>query len=338
MIRHNTLLILAICSTSAFAVVDGTPVDWSSHDNTVWLGDCTGTLLAGKFVLTAAHCGGSIDDFTLIEDAVSNQYTSYHGDVAEVVSHPDYVENLVTEDVLLIEMSNPISYQRIQFFKNLNAPTFVQDELVTLDGFGGTGNHLNRAEFQLSSTLVSYPYRIYANQLSSANAVPGDSGGSWINTNGEIIAVLHGGSNNQVIGTDLHYARDFILETIDGWHYQTKASVKGRSTIEVQSLHLNGVVDSAYVTGDAKLIANDSTCSTGTINPFQRCTYVVESGGGEGTLYLSTNETIALNPIAESEPSESSNGGDSGGSLSLWGLMTLAALGWRRRHGHGHGI
>lgn len=129
--------------------------------------------------------------------------------------------------------------------------------------------------------------------------------------------------------------RAFITETVDGWHYPTAADSNGRTTITVQSLHVNEVSDSAYTEGDATLITEDSTCITqGPIDAFEKCTYVIESQGGEGKLYLTADEVISLNlpePEPEPEPSPKPNNDSSGGSVGVLSLLGLALFRLRRK-------
>ncbi|GAL14931.1 possible trypsin protease [Vibrio astriarenae] len=132
----------------------------------------------------------------------------------------------------------------------------------------------------------------------------------------------------ETYGTDLTYAADFILETIDGWHYPTLATANGKTEITVQSLHLNGAVDTAYTDGDAMLVVDESTCITNAVSSFDTCTYVIESEGGEGTLYLSNDEVIKINAVTATPPQE---GESSGGSFGLGSLLLLTGFAWRRQ-------
>tara|TARA_Y100000588_G_scaffold94875_1_gene102889 strand:- start:147 stop:1175 length:1029 start_codon:yes stop_codon:yes gene_type:complete len=326
------VLTAGLCS-NAWAVIDGEPVDWQAHDNTVQISKCTGTRIGGLFVLTAAHCETNVG-LTWIKDAHHDEYQYI---VESVYLHPNYVPNYVTEDFALAKLSTPTDYAHIQFLADLSEPTYVQDAPITIDGFGGLNNQPPaRAHFQLDYQVQNYPFRIEAVQTSKGKVAGGDSGSAWISSSDEIVATLTGvtseGLNDQqqvISGRDLHYAADFILDTVNGWHYPTIATAKGRTTIEVQSLHRGGAVDTAYTSGDATIVAEESSCLTGTIAPFERCTYVIDSGGGKGSLHLSDTESVRLN----SASSGGSSGGDSGGSAG-WATL-LALLGcWHSRRKH----
>lgn len=326
------VLTAGLCS-NAWAVIDGEPVDWQAHDNTVQISKCTGTRIGGLFVLTAAHCETNVG-LTWIKDAHHDEYQYI---VESVYLHPNYVPNYVTEDVALAKLSTPTDYAHIQFLADLSAPTYVQDAPITIDGFGGLNNQPPaRAHFQLHYHVQNYPFHIEAIQSNSPQLVGGDSGSAWVmEEHNNILAVTQGittdpDTQRQIVGgTDLHYAADFILDTVNGWHYPTIATAKGRTTIEVQSLHRGGAVDTAYTSGDATIVAEESSCLTGTIAPFERCTYVIDSGGGKGSLHLSDTESVRLN----SASSGGSSGGDSGGSAG-WATL-LALLGcWHSRRKH----
>ncbi|MFV8454140.1 trypsin-like serine protease [Vibrio owensii] len=324
------VLTAGLCS-NAWAVIDGEPVDWQSHDNTVQISKCTGTRIGGLFVLTAAHCETNVG-LTWIKDAHHDEYQYI---VESVYLHPNYDPAHTSEDVALAKLSTPPDYAHIQFLADLSTPTYVQDEAITLDGFGGDESTLNRADYKLYYNVQNFPSKIESIQVNRSQTTSGDSGAAWVDTLNNIIAVHSGVSYTEpevgriIAGVDLYYAADFILDTVNGWHYPTIATAKGRTTIEVQSLHRGGAVDTAYTSGDATIVAEESSCLTGTIAPFERCTYVIDSGGGKGTLHLSDTESVRLN----SASSGGSSGGDSGGSAG-WATLLALLVCWHSRRKH----
>ncbi|GAL15127.1 possible trypsin protease [Vibrio astriarenae] len=183
---------------------------------------------------------------------------------------------------------------------------------------------------------------MYLDMVNSSHLTGGDSGGLWLNDNNEIFAtsVTAYLDNGEYVtgGLDLTYATDFILETIDGWHYPTLATANGKTEITVQSLHMNGAMDSAYTDGDATLVVEESTCLAGSIAPFETCTYVIESEGNEGTLYLSNDEVIQINATQDAEPPQETpqEGESSGGSFGLGSLLLLVGFAWRRQSKKSH--
>ena len=88
-----------------------------------------------------------------------------------------------------------------------------------------------------------------------------------------------------------------------------------------------------YTEGDATINQDESTCITkGNITPFEKCTYVVESSGGTGKLYLSDNEVININKaMPNPTPTPDNGGGKSGGSVGIFGLLGMGLLALRRK-------
>ncbi|HFQ5086703.1 TPA: trypsin-like serine protease [Vibrio vulnificus] len=351
------LSILTLACSPAFAVVNGTPVDWPSHDNIVRLdghpmwsgviqdkkGQCTGTLIAGKYVLTAAHClqkEGDIDTVTPVsgkEQAV--QFNKFK-------RHPNYNpdEDFGGEDVGWIELDNAsIDYQHIQFFPTLTSSSLTKGQDIFVTGFGGTAldaSPLNRADFQFDKAHWNDPQSIYITQKNASHTTGGDSGSAWTNANNEIIGV-HKGSDRlngekETYGTDLHYASDFILDTVNGWHYPTVAQAKGQMTITIQSLHQSvnnpDPSNEMWTEGDVKLVTDSSSCFQQRVTPYTQCTLRIESQGGEGTLWLSANESIKINkPIKQPDSGNGSASSSGGGALGFWSLLMLLGFTLRRQ-------
>ncbi|WP_299143293.1 trypsin-like serine protease [uncultured Vibrio sp.] len=333
-----SLISLALLTSSAWGVENGTPVDWAAQDNAVRLDNtsnagvyCTATLVAGRYALTAAHCLDEGLDTVVTASSHTIPFTQFD-------KHPNYVftGGFSSEDVGIVTLDNAVDYSAIQFF---NIDDRVEGESISIAGFGGTIETLNAVDLTFShySPNDNYRFVLYADVVVEAShTTKGDSGSAWVNHANEIMAI-HKGSNpyggaRETYGTDIQAVQDFLTENIDAWHYPTLAKVNGRTTITVQSLHLSGITDTAYTDGNITLISGDSTCVTeGLIAPFEQCTYVIEGNSGEeGHLYLSDSQVIHINKPEQNNAPDSGSGA-SLGFLSLFGLALFGRL--RRKEG-----
>ena len=321
--QHTFGLLLALFSTSSYAVIDGTRVDWAIMDDMVDM-NCSGTIIAGKYVLTAAHCEGG--------SAVSTANATVQVSQDNMLNHPDWDSSGWQHDVSFWTLPELASTHSIHFFADLTTDPVTQGDTVYLFGFGGDTS-LAYAAMNIDMSNPEDATKLRYKTIYTGNGLlyGGDSGGAVLNKNKEIVAV-----NNAIAGLDgddsafsanLSKSKDFILKTINGWHYPTLANTSnGSATITVQSLHVNEYSDTAYESGNT--IITGGTCRNATnIQPFSTCTYIVESQGA-GTLHLSDSESITINkPV----PTSDSSGGDSGGSLGFLSLIGLLGLGFIRR-------
>ncbi|WP_099609510.1 trypsin-like serine protease [Vibrio coralliilyticus] len=324
----NTPLILSLLALPlpALAVVNGTSVNWSDNDNVVQLnnesssetGKCTGMLIAGKYTLTAGHCVSQVD--TIVTS--SGDKLTYSSSTP--TSNPTW-----GDDVALLE-SDRVSYSDIQFFIETN-PYANVGQAMTITGFGGTPGALNTANFTISAENAHYGTEtLKADMVDTSYTTGGDSGSSWLNVNNEIIAVHKGSVDDPVYGretysTNVHYVRDFLKDTVNGWHYPTLASTTNdKVTITVQSLHKNTTSDAAYSEGSISIVGG-SCVGDSAIDAFEKCTYEIE-GSGEGKLYLTANEYVHINKPSTQSSGNATEGGGSGGSLGFFTLMLLPLL------------
>ncbi|ENP0852060.1 trypsin-like serine protease [Vibrio parahaemolyticus] len=336
-----SLIALSLLSASSYAVENGTPVDWQQYNDAVRLenptgGNCTATLISGHYAITAGHCLEETGIDRLITNdgntiSLSNQWIS-----------PEYTDEYGrrAKDVGIIRVNDPVDYRHIQF---LNIDEQSEGEPMVIRGFGGTVDSLNQADFTFSHYNYADLYYVYADTVNESHTTGGDSGAAWTinkDSNEEIIAIHRGSAHfttgeRETYGTTIQSVQDFITETIDGWHYPTLADTDtdGKATITIQSLHQDGVVDTAW--GDNVTIIG-GTCLDGLIKPFDKCTYDIESDGTQGELYLTDNEVIHIN-----KPIENTGGGDggnnntdnddSGGSMGFWPLLLLGIATLRRK-------
>ncbi|MGF1907629.1 trypsin-like serine protease [Aliivibrio salmonicida] len=317
----KTLLIMAI-SNNVYAITDGTPVDWNTYQDMTTMG-CTGTLIAGKFILTAAHC--TSDETIRFSDNTVLASTRQ-------VDHPDWDLSGAKVDVSLWTLPDIPETTQIHYFADLTQTTVKDNDTLKLFGFGSTDGNETPLHYATVNAEFDPTYQQVINGLftNQGQGVGGDSGGAWLNNNNEIVAINKSIYGTTTFGTNLHYADEFIRQTIDGWHYPTLANTSnGSATITVQSLHQNTVTDSAYTSGDVQIIGG--TCiENGEINSYDKCTYVIESQGGEGNLILGrSDEVIQINkpvPVIDNGSSSSD-----GGSFGLLSLLLFSGFGFYRR-------
>ncbi|MCG9625419.1 trypsin-like serine protease [Vibrio mediterranei] len=330
-------LLCSVLSANALAA-DGTPLNWGDYDDLVEA-YCTGTLIAGRYVLTAAHCN---DKGRILFSDDTRQFAIARNDHPQYSSQDGY-------DVSIWTLAEPRQTTDIHFLADLTQDTLRDGDTLHALGFGGTTS-LTQATLTVDGSYknVNSPMLIKTIGINNNGTEEGDSGGPQLDRDNKIVALTNAGvgdvsltgeTTDYTIAVNLHYAKDFILDTINGWHYPTVVKGTGTQTITVQSLHVNPTADEARTDDGGNVTLIGGTCyGNNAINPFETCTYQVEANGS-GTLYLSDSETISINPRTPQPPSSGSNGNNvnsgggsgGGGSLGLWSGMALFGLGLRRR-------
>ena len=114
------LLCSLFLSNSAFAIVDGTDVIESDYPQFLPTKGCSGAIVGGKYILTAAHCDKSSDTF---------------------IVHPNYQINL-GYDVALAKLTAAHPVNTVSFLSNIAVSN--EDELVGM--YGWSTGVLKRAD------------------------------------------------------------------------------------------------------------------------------------------------------------------------------------------------
>ncbi|WP_318419552.1 trypsin-like serine peptidase [Photobacterium leiognathi] len=332
-ITKITLAIIGLTSASAHAIVGGTSVDESLYQQyvTYTAGNqrCSGTIVGGKYILSAAHCMtnaqvGNIKDQRLIK----------------FTTNPD---DLLSRgfDIAIATIEEQYKTPTITFLSDSHA---LDNESV--DVFGWSTGALKYAIMQTGFINNNIPQVLFLSDVGEGYTESGDSG-SPVLINNQIISVHSGSSRtvdspNEAEGSRIEYSRDFILSTINDWHSPTELKFTGNKTIEIQSLHVSDTNlaerwnAGTLTTGDVTVTGG--TCVTDTIAPFGTCTLDVNAGAGEGTIKLTDNNIVTINRAAIVEPDtggstdkDNNNSGGGGGSLGWLTLLALLPLAWRRK-------
>ncbi len=325
---RQSLIFLALITSPAFAASNGTNVSWSDYTDMV-NNNCTGTIISGNHVITAAHCDDLKRSLKLQNGTWVNP--------SSVEEHPNHASSSNSDfDVAVLTLPNKVDTSDIHFFADLNTNPVTNNEEVRLFGFADTYNQLSYATMTIDSspTGITPTTRYTAEKTANGGeSTAGDSGGAWLNSRNDIVSI-HNGSDyagsvtDYTYGINLFSVKDFILTSINGWHYPTIASGNGAKTITVQSLHSGGVADAAYTEGSITITGG--TCyGNNSINEFEKCTYELDVTG-EGKLWLSNNEFIHINKPSSTSDNGSS-GGKSGASTSFAAMLALLGLGFIRR-------
>ncbi|EKF9707524.1 TPA: trypsin-like peptidase domain-containing protein [Vibrio cholerae] len=312
---------LAMASQATLAIENGSSLNWSQFSDMATF-NCTGTVIGGKYVLTAGHCEVQSKSILFSDGSFKT---------ATVSNNPLGYGNPDGPDISVWTLNTPHQTENIRFLANLNSEPVSDGDIITIYGFAGT-QQLKSAQTQISFAGTTKPDWYASVDIGSGRTQAGDSGGAWTNQAGDIVAVHRSGADGTMLATRLSTSRDWLLDEINGWHYPTLATTSAnRATITVQSLHRNVTADSAYTDGAITLVGG-SCLGNNAISAFDKCTYIVE-GSGEGKLYLSANEYVHVNKPKPSIPDggNTGSGGDSGGGSVGFGLLLLGALGLLRK-------
>ncbi|EPG0370344.1 trypsin-like serine protease [Photobacterium damselae] len=335
-----TLSIASLFSISSYAVEDGTSLSWKEHPYLVE-SECSGTVLAGKYVLLAGHCGSYVSNpfprLVNIADGSSIMPTHRNSELFD--SDINYA------DIAIWHLPNTVPMNSIAFIADLNDANTLPKlgDTIRFLGFGQK-NHIPKLT-QAENTVIRLSTTPRFDYSGMAHSVLGDSGAPIFNANNKIIGINTVGDDGVVDpegkpisgGVRLAPVKDWLLKGINAWHSPTELKFTGSKTVEIQSLHVektnlsaswnNGTLSS----GDVN-VTGGSCVTDGDIPSFGICTLELSSTGDEGHIMLDDGNTITINRAPKPDPKpQPSNGGGSGGSTSILTLIGLLGIAFKRK-------
>ena len=339
------LSLAGLLSTSVYAVEGGTPIAWGEHPYLVE-SQCTGTVLAGKYVLLAGHCADSVDSPfpRLVNFSNGSNMMPIH---RNTLYKPDLPETEFA-DIALWTLSESAAMDKIVFIDDLNkaANTPVLDDTVTIMGFGQNDNTSKLGKITNNVSWLSNNGLAIGYGGETQYTIQGDSGAPVINAKNRIIAINYSGdgSNDPATGlyeqngVNLRFVKNWLLNGINAWHSPTELKFTGSKTIEIQSLHVNSTNlalrqnAGTLTTGDVAVTGG--TCVTdGAVTPFGTCTIELQAGKSEGHVQLEDGNVITVNRTPKPDPKpQPDQDGSSGGSMGWFGLLGLLAFAFKRKN------
>ncbi|MEN9993037.1 MAG: hypothetical protein RLY83_607 [Actinomycetota bacterium] len=187
---------------------------------------CGGSLISTTWVVTAAHCVTDVTaDSIVVQSGNATLATSgaiKGSAVTQIISHPNYSSTLGTNDIALIQLTNPVTPKAgVVDFLTLTDTPAPTTAYLGISGWGATDNDATTRPSKMRMTKVrsyaastcsmwndfndQYNLCVGYGSFDQKDACNGDSGGGYVyRSNGEnflVAVVSYGSSDGCISGT-----------------------------------------------------------------------------------------------------------------------------------------
>ncbi len=187
-------------STNVSGVVGGSIEDNANFPWVVHLGNCHGTLIAPRWVLTSAHC--SLIPFPSVNHIATGATRSSD----KVVKHPDYVDGNTNNDLALVRLTNPFPTHPLLKMAELPLSSGLVGEVgvaASTKAHGSTVPPGKLAVYRVPIDHVTADEKEFFLDASHITLCEGDSGSGYVVGGGGKYFVIGVASGEEGFGTSL---------------------------------------------------------------------------------------------------------------------------------------